>query len=172
MPLALRRVADVPGLYAIGGGTVTVFSDAGKDVVHLGIGVVDVITDLRPRCQCRAGKAADGGGLNFQNGKFTYQRVNGGLSGKAIKPIALRAISAIRQNVDIPIIGMGGIYCLDDLFEFIAVGADAFQIGTANFTYPTIAEDLVMQLAEFMQGNNFRSFEELKMKIREDMKHE
>ena len=110
--------------------------------------------------------------MNFQNGKFTYQRVNGGLSGKAIKPIALRAISAIRANIDIPIIGMGGIYCLDDLFEFMAVGADAFQIGTANFTHPTIAEDLAMQLAEFMECNNFRSFDELKMKIREDMKNE
>ena len=110
--------------------------------------------------------------ISFSNGIFNAQRVNGGLSGKAIKPIALRAISSIRQNVDIPIIAMGGIYSLDDLFEFLAVGADAFQIGTANFTHPTIAEDLTFELANFIEVNNLESFENLKLKIREDMKNE
>ena len=115
---------------------------------------------------------ATGMKINFANGKFTCQKINGGMSGKAIKPIALRAISAIKQNVDIPIIGMGGIYSLADLIEFIAVGADAFQIGTANFTHPTIAEDLTLQLAEFIEKNNFKTFEGLKTRIREDIKNE
>ena len=110
--------------------------------------------------------------LDFVKGKFYSKRINGGMSGKAIKPVALRAISAISKEIDIPIIGMGGISSLTDIFEFIAVGADAFQIGTANFTNPTIAEDLVNELAEFIENNGFNSFEELKNKIREDIKNE
>ncbi|MCQ2958459.1 MAG: dihydroorotate dehydrogenase [Candidatus Gastranaerophilales bacterium] len=110
--------------------------------------------------------------LDFINGKFYEKRINGGLSGRAIKPVALRAISAIRKEVDIPIIGMGGISSLIDILEFVAAGADAFQIGTANFTHPTIAEDLVNELEEFISTNNFKSFEELKNRIREDIKNE
>ncbi len=110
--------------------------------------------------------------LNYVNGKFKMERVNGGLSGRAIKPVALRAISTIRENVDIPIIGMGGISSLNDILEFIAVGADAVQIGTANFTHPEISEQLVNELAEFISTNGFGSFEELKRKLREDIKNE
>ena len=110
--------------------------------------------------------------LSYVKGKFRQERINGGLSGKGIKPVALRAISSIKENVNIPIIGMGGISCLSDIFEFIAVGADAVQIGTANFTHPSIAEDLVNELTDFVVNNGFSSFEELKNRIREDIKNE
>ncbi len=108
--------------------------------------------------------------LNYVNGKFKMERVNGGLSGRAIKPVALRAISNIREVVDIPIIGMGGISSLSDILEFVAVGADAVQIGTANFTHPAISEELVNELSEFISTNGFGSFEELKRKLRKDIK--
>ena len=110
--------------------------------------------------------------IDFINGKFYSKRINGGLSGKAIKPVALRAVSAIRKEVDIPIIAMGGISSLEDIFEFISAGADAFQIGTANFTHPTIAEDIVQELDEFISNNGFKNFEELKNKIRKDTENE
>jgi len=110
--------------------------------------------------------------LDFVKGKFYKKQVNGGLSGRAIKPVALRAISSIKKAVDIPIIGMGGISSLNDIFEFISVGADAFQIGTANFTHPTIAQDLVEELDKFIDENNLKSFKNLKNKIREDIKNE
>lgn len=110
--------------------------------------------------------------LNFNRGKFHQEFINGGLSGSVIKPVALRAISTIKTAVNIPIIGMGGISSLNDIFEFIAAGADAFQIGTANFTHPTIAEDITSQLEEFINNNGFSSFEDLKNKIREDIKNE
>lgn len=110
--------------------------------------------------------------LNYVNNKFSIKKINGGLSGSAIKPVALRAISTIKNFVDIPIIGMGGISSFEDVLEFIAVGADAVQIGTANFTNPTIAEDIVLKLDKFIKENNFKSFEELKNKIREDIKNE
>ena len=109
--------------------------------------------------------------LELIRGKFVEKRINGGLSGMGIKPIALRAISTIKKEVDIPIIGMGGINTLTDILEFIAAGADAFQIGTANFTNPTIAEDLTTELSNFIKDNNLGSFEELKVKIREDIKN-
>ena len=110
--------------------------------------------------------------LSFTKGKFCQEKINGGLSGCGIKPIALRAVSTIKNSTDIPVIGMGGISKLSDIFEFIAAGADAFQIGTANFTHPTIAEDLLNELSEFIEDNGFASYEELKNKIREDIKNE
>lgn len=110
--------------------------------------------------------------ISYNKGKFRQERINGGLSGVGIKPIALRAISTIRENVSIPIIGMGGISSLNDIFEFIAVGADAFQIGTANFTHPDIAEKLAEELEDFITNSNLTSYEELKEKIKEDIKNE
>ncbi len=106
--------------------------------------------------------------LNFSEGKFNFTKINGGLSGKAIKPIALKAISQIKEVTEIPIIGMGGISNFNDFIEFIAIGADAVQIGTANFTIPTICEDIADELSKFIKTNGFKSFEELKAKIRED----
>ena len=115
---------------------------------------------------------ATGMRVNFVRGKFNLERINGGLSGKAIKPIALRAVSAISQNVSIPIIGMGGISSLNDIFEFMVAGADAFQIGTANFTHPSISEDIVNELSKFIEENELESYENLKNKLREDIKNE
>ena len=76
-------------------------------------------------------------------------------------------VSAISSG-DLVEISMGGIAELSDLFEFIAVGADAFQIGTANFIHPSICSKLAIELEEFMDKNNFKDFEELKGAIRND----
>jgi dihydroorotate dehydrogenase (NAD+) catalytic subunit len=76
----------------------------------------------------------------------------GGLSGPAIKPIALRAVYQAARAVKIPIIGVGGIASIDDVMEFLVVGASAVQIGTANFYDPTVSirilEALPAALAE------------------------
>lgn len=63
--------------------------------------------------------------------------VLGGLSGPAIKPVALRCVYQLAQAVDVPIVGVGGIATLDDVMEFVVAGASAVQIGTANFYNPT-----------------------------------
>lgn len=105
--------------------------------------------------------------INYINGKFHKETVQGGLSGKAIKPIALGVVSRISKVLDIPIIGIGGIYSLNDVLEFLAVGADAVQIGTANFTHPEISEKLIDELADFMSTNGFNTLDELKDKLRE-----
>lgn len=104
--------------------------------------------------------------IRYINGKFLKETVQGGLSGKAVKPIALGVVNRISQVLDIPIIGIGGIYSLDDVFEFLSVGADAVQIGTANFTHPDISERLIEELKDFMESNGFQSLNELKEKLR------
>ena len=99
--------------------------------------------------------------LNFENGRFSKSTVEGGLSGKCIKPVALSFVSRISKVVNIPIIGMGGIYSLNDVFEFLSVGASAVEVGTANFTQPDICSSLVDELEIFMQKNNFKTIESL-----------
>jgi len=105
--------------------------------------------------------------IEYINNKFTKKAVRGGLSGSCIKPVALYMIEEIRKAVKIPIIAMGGISKLSDLFEFISAGADAFQIGTANFIKPSICTDLAHELLEFIEQNNFNDFDDLKNKIKE-----
>ena len=100
--------------------------------------------------------------MNFQNGNFKTSFVQGGLSGSCIKPVALYSVYQIKQAVEIPVIAMGGISNLNDLFEFLAIGADAFQIGTANFIKPSICSDLAKELEDFILKNNFSDFNELK----------
>lgn len=72
--------------------------------------------------------------------------VVGGLSGPAIKPIALRCVHQIRRAVDIPIVGVGGIMTIDDCMEFLVTGATAVQIGTASFAEPVVSARLVDEL--------------------------
>lgn len=72
--------------------------------------------------------------------------VMGGLSGPAIKPVALRCVYQVSKAVPIPIVGIGGIASLDDVMEFLAAGASCVQIGTANYYEPTLSERLVDQL--------------------------
>jgi dihydroorotate dehydrogenase (NAD+) catalytic subunit len=69
--------------------------------------------------------------------------VIGGLSGPAIKPIALRCVHQVRQAVDLPIVGVGGIMTIDDCMEFFVAGASAVQVGTANFAEPVVSMRLL-----------------------------
>lgn len=104
--------------------------------------------------------------LNFDGKKYTKTAVQGGLSGKCIKPIAMYMINEIKKAVSIPVIAMGGITTLDDILEFLSIGCDAFQIGTANFINPSICTDLAVQLENYIKNNGFKDFENLKEVIR------
>jgi dihydroorotate dehydrogenase (NAD+) catalytic subunit len=81
--------------------------------------------------------------------KPKIKNITGGLSGPAIKPIALAKVLEIKRNVDIPVIGIGGIMNWKDAIEFLIVGATAIQIGTANFINPNIAVETVEGMIEF-----------------------
>lgn len=106
--------------------------------------------------------------LDWVGKKFIKKTVQGGLSGACIKPVALYMIKQIREAVSLPIIAMGGIEKLEDLFEFIYVGADAFQIGTANFINPSICSNIALELNDFMIKNEIENFEKLKEVIKND----
>ncbi len=81
--------------------------------------------------------------------KPKIKNITGGLSGPAIKPIALAKVLEIKRSVDIPIIGIGGIMNWKDVVEFMIVGASAIQIGTANFINPNISNEIINDLKKY-----------------------
>ncbi len=105
--------------------------------------------------------------INRIRGKFQKETVQGGYSGVGIKPVAINAVCRLYKVLNIPIIGIGGIETLDDVLEFFAAGAQAVQIGTANFTHPDIAEKLIFELNNYIETNGFKDLDELKRELRE-----
>lgn len=81
--------------------------------------------------------------IDWRNRRPMLGNVVGGLSGPAIKPIALRCVYQARQATDTPIIGIGGIATLDDVMEFLVAGATAVQLGTVNFYNPTASMEIL-----------------------------
>ncbi|MBU5467712.1 dihydroorotate dehydrogenase [Virgibacillus sp. MSJ-26] len=81
----------------------------------------------------------------------------GGLSGPAIKPIAIRMIYEVRQQVSIPIIGMGGITNTEDVLEFLLAGASAVAVGTANFQNPLVCPEIITELPQTLEEYGFNS---------------
>lgn len=88
--------------------------------------------------------------------------VTGGLSGPAIKPVALRMVWECYRKVRIPIIGMGGIVTAEDALEFILCGASAVAVGTGNFINPRSAMDILEGIRSYLSSNNEKSVEGLK----------
>jgi len=95
--------------------------------------------------------------IDWRRRKPILGNVIGGLSGPAIKPLALRIVWQVAQAVDVPIIGVGGIQSIDDVMEFLIAGATAVQIGTANFYNPGLAPQLVNELTEILTEQNCQS---------------
>ena len=87
--------------------------------------------------------------------------VTGGLSGPAIKPVALALTWKVRQAIDLPIMGIGGITSARDALEFILVGATAVQIGTASFAKPDAGDDIARGLAAYCDANGIDDFRAL-----------
>ncbi len=92
--------------------------------------------------------------INVETRRPVLSNVVGGLSGPAIRPIAVRMVHECRQAVDLPIIGMGGIMTASDALEFIIAGATAVQVGTANFVDPFIWDTLLAGLADYLQRHD------------------
>ncbi len=85
----------------------------------------------------------------------------GGLSGPAIRPIAVRMVWEVHQKVKIPIIGMGGIMDIHDALEFMLAGATAVSVGTANFVNPKASIEIIEGLKKYLIQNNIRTIESL-----------
>ncbi|MBV8514945.1 MAG: dihydroorotate dehydrogenase [Acidobacteria bacterium] len=86
--------------------------------------------------------------IDFRTGKSRLGALTGGLSGPAIKPITLKLVWEVRKAVEIPIIGLGGVERVDDVLDYLSVGASAVQVGTASFSDPTVTQRLVSGLED------------------------
>ena len=86
----------------------------------------------------------------------------GGLSGPAIKPVAVRMVYQVAKRVSVPIIGMGGITTAEDAIEFIMAGAAAVAVGTANFVNPMATMDILKGIEDFMKSQNIRNLQEIR----------
>ncbi len=127
---------------------------------------------------CEIGKAAEEAGANaislintltgmtydLETQKPYLGNITGGLSGPAIKPIALRMVHDVSQTVSLPIIGIGGIRSVEDALEFLLAGAMAIQIGTANFFDPAITVKIIDGLESFFDRNGIEKISDFKAK--------
>ena len=86
----------------------------------------------------------------------------GGLSGPAIKPVAVRMVHQVSKAVSLPIIGMGGIMNVEDAIEFIMAGATGVAVGTANFANPYACQEIVSGIEKFMIDNNIKDLAEIR----------
>ena len=99
--------------------------------------------------------------IDVETRRPRLSNVFGGLSGPAIRPIAVRMVYECRQAVRIPILGMGGIMTSDDVVEFLLAGADAVQVGTANFVDPYIWPKLLEGLTGYLSQHGHRALSDI-----------
>ena len=102
-----------------------------------------------------------GMGIDYKTGKMNLSTKFGGVSGPAIKPLALAKVHKIYNKINIPIIGMGGISSYKDVIEFIRVGSTMVQVGTINYRDPSIISKIGNKLELFLQNNSIDSITDL-----------
>lgn len=126
------------------------------------------IVDMAIKC-CEAGAEAislvntfKAMAVDVKGRKAVFNNITAGLSGPAIKPIALRMVYEVCKNVNVPVIGLGGINTWEDAIEFIMVGATAIQVGTANFINPYRASEIVDGIEDYMQKEGIKDLSEIK----------
>lgn len=91
-----------------------------------------------------------------------FRNVSAGLSGPAVKPVALSMVYEVSKAVDIPVVGLGGIMTGRDVVEFIMAGATAVQVGTANLVTPNASAVILQELTEFMETQGIASLDEIR----------
>lgn len=106
-----------------------------------------------------------GTSIDIKTKKFHLSNITGGLSGPAIKPVALRMVWQCANAVKIPIIGMGGITSAEDAIEFILAGATAVAIGTYNFVKPDVCEEIIRDIESYCVENNISDINDLRGKV-------
>lgn len=106
--------------------------------------------------------------VDVQTRKPKLGNLMGGLSGPSLKPISLRMAYQCAKAVDIPIIGCGGIETVDDVLEYLIVGASAVQVGTATFISPNAMLRLTSDLRNWMQSNGVNALDEIIGSLRDD----
>ena len=100
--------------------------------------------------------------IDINKKKPVFENVYAGLSGPAIKPIAIRMVHEVCKAVNIPVMGMGGITTWQDAIEFIMAGATCIQVGTANFINPRIGLDIIEGIQNYMEEEGINSLDEIR----------
>ncbi|TYT78226.1 dihydroorotate dehydrogenase [Treponema phagedenis] len=100
--------------------------------------------------------------IDIKKRKPVFNNITAGLSGPCIKPIALRMVREAAKEVDVPVIGLGGIMNWQDAIEFIMAGAAAVQVGTANFTDPTVMLKIIRGIEQFMHDEGIKDLSEIR----------
>ena len=128
------------------------------------------VTDITEIARAVEGAGADsvslintmlGMAIDAEKRKPILSTITGGMSGPAVKPVALRMVWQTAKAVKIPVIGLGGICSATDAIEFLLAGASAIQIGTANFIDPSISEKVIDGIADYLQRHNFNSVQDI-----------
>jgi dihydroorotate dehydrogenase (NAD+) catalytic subunit len=99
--------------------------------------------------------------VDIKSRRPVLANITGGLSGPAVKPVALRMVWEASRAVDVPVIGMGGISTAEDAIEFMLAGASAVAVGTANFVSPTTAPEVVEGIERYMRANGIGDIKEI-----------
>lgn len=116
--------------------------DAGSDALSL----INTLTGMK---------------IDIEKRDFVLANKTGGMSGPAIKPVAVRMVYQVANAVDVPIIGMGGIQTASDALEFIMAGASAVSVGTANFINPAVTLEVVDGIKDYMQRHQINDINDL-----------
>lgn len=137
---------------------------------HLMVKLSPNVTDIVSIAQAVESEGADsislintflGMAIDAKTRKPKLSTITGGLSGPAIKPIALRMVWQVSKVVKIPICGLGGIMNAEDVIEFMLAGASCVQIGTANFIDPDITIKIINDLQVFCENQNIKNIDEI-----------
>ena len=138
---------------------VTDISEIAKAAEDSGADAISLINTVKALARIR-GYEEDG----KLKGLYAGQWIEGGLSGPAIKPIALYQVSKVVKTVKIPVIGMGGIFSTEDALDFLRLGVKAIAVGTANFSNSAIIAEIVEGLAKYMREKKYTNLAEIKEK--------
>jgi dihydroorotate dehydrogenase (NAD+) catalytic subunit len=134
-----------------------------KTTKHLMVKLSPNVTDIALIARAAEAAGADslslintitGMAIDLETRRPKIANITGGLSGPAIKPIALRMVWQVVQAIQIPVIGIGGIITAEDALEFLVAGASAVQIGTANFINPQVTTDIIDGIEAFLAHRN------------------
>lgn len=99
--------------------------------------------------------------VNINEMKPSLATITGGLSGPAVKPVALRMVWQVAEKVKIPVIGIGGIMTADDAVEFFLAGASAIQVGTASFIVPQASVNIIRGIENYLENKGFSDINEI-----------
>ena len=135
---------------------ITKLSPNVTDIVEMALAAQEAGTDALSLINTLIGMKID-----IDRRKPVLGNVMGGLSGPAVRPVAVRMVYQVAQKVNVPIIGMGGIMNAEDAIEFFLAGASAVAVGTANFCDPRLAETICQGMLAYLDRHEFKNIQEI-----------